>query len=126
MPFVFRQLDISTDVLDLADKHDFEIRGYAFDAFTEDVRAPRKVKVGVIQNKMVLPTTATVLQQVSDVTLACNVPLALRLHNVSSARCSVRAPLGSDRSGRQERSQHLVSSGVVECDWHLFRLIVGY
>ena len=75
MPFVFRQLDISTDVLDLAEKHDFEIRGYAFDAFREDVRSPRKVKVGVIQNKMVLPTTATVLQQVSDVTLACNVPL---------------------------------------------------
>ena len=47
-----------------AREQNFEIAGYVIDASSEPVRAPRVVRVGLIQNKIVLPTTDPVLKQV--------------------------------------------------------------
>lgn len=50
--------------LDSASERDFELQGYVFEAAPEQLRPPRIVRVGLIQNKIVLPTDAPVLDQV--------------------------------------------------------------
>ncbi len=40
-----------------------ELKGYSFDAQLEDTRAPRRVRVGLIQNTIVLPTSAPIAAQ---------------------------------------------------------------
>lgn len=57
-------LDLPSSVLSEADEKDFEVQGYGFTALKEEVRSARIVRVGAIQNKIVLPTTAPVLEQV--------------------------------------------------------------
>lgn len=47
----------------LSSKHDFDIQGYSFCADKESLRAPRIVRVGLIQNSIVLPTTESFLDQ---------------------------------------------------------------
>lgn len=47
----------------LADEGNFEVKGYSIDAHPEECRPPRLVRIGAIQNKIVLPTTAPVSQQ---------------------------------------------------------------
>lgn len=47
-----------------AGEKDFEIQGYGFDAEPEETRPNRVVRVGLIQNKIILPTDAPILQQV--------------------------------------------------------------
>jgi len=59
-----RQLDLPASAVEKAKERNFEIAGYNIDASTEPVRAPRMVRVGLIQNKIVLPTTDPVLKQV--------------------------------------------------------------
>ena len=51
-------LSISTEAKKIAENHDFEIQGYKFSARLEELRTPRIVRVGLIQNRIVLPTTA--------------------------------------------------------------------
>ncbi|KAF2357869.1 Carbon-nitrogen hydrolase [Trinorchestia longiramus] len=48
---------------DAALEENFEIKAYKFDAATENLTPPRIVRVGLIQNEIVLPTTAPVQQQ---------------------------------------------------------------
>ena len=62
--FFLRKLDLPDSALEEADQKDFEVQGYGFDAAREDTRAPRVVRVGLIQNKIVIPTTAPVSEQV--------------------------------------------------------------
>ena len=40
-----------------------ELKGYSFDAQLEDTRAPRRVRVGLIQNTIVLPTSDPIIAQ---------------------------------------------------------------
>jgi len=47
-----------------ARQRNFEIAGYVFNAPLEHIRAPSVVRVGLIQNKIVLPTTDPVQKQV--------------------------------------------------------------
>lgn len=61
-----RKLDLSKSALSEADQKDFEVQGYGFDAAKEDTRASRIVRVGLIQNKIVLPTTAPISEQVAS------------------------------------------------------------
>ncbi|XP_071093343.1 beta-ureidopropionase-like [Haliotis cracherodii] len=58
-----RSVDIPAAAASLAEEKDFELQGYAFDAAQESTRAPRIVRVGAVQNKIVLPTTAPVPEQ---------------------------------------------------------------
>lgn len=52
------------DAIKEAEEKDFEIQGFGFDAQCEEVRPQRNVRVGAIQNKILLPTTAPVTEQV--------------------------------------------------------------
>ena len=55
-----RNLELPTDAVAGLDA---ELKGYRFDAAVENLRPPRRVRVGLIQNRIVLPTTAPVLEQ---------------------------------------------------------------
>ncbi|XP_063769108.1 beta-ureidopropionase isoform X1 [Pseudophryne corroboree] len=61
-----RSLDLPTCALDAASQGDFELKGHIFEAVTEQLRNPRLVRVGLIQNKIRLPTTSPVKEQVSS------------------------------------------------------------
>jgi beta-ureidopropionase len=58
-----RSLTLNGKALQLAEKNNFQLAGYAFDALPESVRAPRKVRVAAVQNAIVLPTTAPIAEQ---------------------------------------------------------------
>ncbi|KHJ99650.1 hypothetical protein OESDEN_00367 [Oesophagostomum dentatum] len=47
----------------IAEKNNFELQGYIISAQEEQLRAPRKVRVACVQNSIVLPTTAPVVDQ---------------------------------------------------------------
>lgn len=46
---------------------DFDVKKYVIDAKEESLRAPRKVTIAVIQNKIQKPTTAPVLEQIQAI-----------------------------------------------------------
>ncbi|XP_036330854.1 beta-ureidopropionase [Rhagoletis pomonella] len=56
-------LELPEASVSLASDHDFEIKGYRLSAQKEQIRKPRIVRVGAIQNSIVLPTTAPVDKQ---------------------------------------------------------------
>jgi len=56
-------ITIPNDVSSYADKNNFELKGYRFKAAKEQLREPRIVKIGLIQNGVVKPTTDPVLEQ---------------------------------------------------------------
>jgi len=58
------KIDIPQNVLDNASKNDFEVVGYKMTAKPESTRAPRVVRIGAIQNKIVLPTSAPIGEQI--------------------------------------------------------------
>ena len=53
----------------LADEKDFEIKAYSIGAAKEQTRPPRLVKIAVVQNAIVRPTTDPIKDQV----LSCSV-----------------------------------------------------
>lgn len=59
-----RKLDLPSCAVDAASERDLELKGYRFDAAQEQLRPPRKTRVGLIQHRIVLPTDAPVLDQV--------------------------------------------------------------
>jgi len=50
--------------MEKAESCDFDVSGYKFDALAESTRQPRLVRVGLIQNKIVRPTTDSIFLQV--------------------------------------------------------------
>lgn len=50
--------------MNAATERDFELKGYRFEAAPEQLRPPRRVRVGLIQNRIVLPTDAPIRDQV--------------------------------------------------------------
>ncbi|EEC14098.1 beta-ureidopropionase, putative [Ixodes scapularis] len=56
-------LEFSSDALGQAKQHKFELKGYKMAAEREELRPARVVRVGLVQNKIVLPTTETVTAQ---------------------------------------------------------------
>jgi hypothetical protein len=48
----------------LADEKNFDLQGYGIDAQSEQTRSKRLVRIGAIQNQIVLPTNASVQEQV--------------------------------------------------------------
>ena len=61
----YRKLELPKSALNEADQKDFEVQGYGFDADKEELRSARVVRVGLIQNKILIPTTAPISEQVS-------------------------------------------------------------
>lgn len=56
---------IPKDVIDIADQHNFEVKSFSMvkNALKEEIRTPRIVTIGVIQNSIVEPTNVSVIQQ---------------------------------------------------------------
>jgi len=54
---------LDANALKLAEKHDFQLVGYSFEAKAEQLRAPRKIRVAAIQNAIVEQTDAPVARQ---------------------------------------------------------------
>ena len=62
---LFRTLEIPSEAEKKANELDFQLSGYKFTAAPEATRAPRIVRIGLVQNKIIIPTTAPVTEQVS-------------------------------------------------------------
>lgn len=58
-----QKLTIPEAAQELAEEKNFELAGYVIDAVHESIRPPRIVRIGVIQNQIVLPTTAPLTAQ---------------------------------------------------------------
>ncbi|XP_037566642.1 beta-ureidopropionase-like isoform X1 [Dermacentor silvarum] len=56
-------LDFDSEALALATEHKFELKGYRMVAEKEEMRPPRVVRLGLVQNRIVLPTTEPVAAQ---------------------------------------------------------------
>lgn len=55
--------DKLTEVERLSGKFDFEMAGYKLHSLNEELRQPRLVRIGAIQNSITLPTTEPVKEQ---------------------------------------------------------------
>ncbi|XP_058014271.1 beta-ureidopropionase isoform X3 [Ahaetulla prasina] len=60
-----RPLELPKEALSAAAERDFELQGHKFEAAPEQLRQPRLVRVGLIQNKIPLATDAPVAEQVT-------------------------------------------------------------
>eukprot|EP00882_Tetradesmus_deserticola_P003821 GHRQ01004042.1.p1 GENE.GHRQ01004042.1~~GHRQ01004042.1.p1 ORF type:complete len:395 (+),score=132.35 GHRQ01004042.1:131-1315(+) len=56
-------LEVADALQELAEEQAFDLQAYRFGAAAEQFRAPRIVKIGLIQNAVVLPTTAPFAEQ---------------------------------------------------------------
>ncbi len=59
----FRKVELSSEVIEKSILQDFDLQAYSMDAAEEQTRAKRIVRIGAIQNKIVLPTDAPVIKQ---------------------------------------------------------------
>ena len=57
-------MEIPDEAKELSKRENFDLQAYAFDAAAEQTRTKRIVRIGAIQNQIVLPTDAPVVQQV--------------------------------------------------------------
>lgn len=73
--FTHRKLHLPEKALQIAQERNFELQGYAFDAKREDVRLPRIVRVGAIQNHIIAPTTSSISEQVRSTQLAYSIKI---------------------------------------------------
>ncbi|XP_027517505.1 beta-ureidopropionase isoform X1 [Corapipo altera] len=60
-----RKLNLPSAAWSAAQERDFELQGYGFEAAPEQLRRPRIVRVGLVQNKIPLPTDTPVAVQVA-------------------------------------------------------------
>ncbi|XP_071499569.1 beta-ureidopropionase-like [Diadema antillarum] len=58
-----RVLALPSEAAALGEKKNFEVKGYQILAQPEQLRSPRLVRIGLIQNQIVVPTTAPVKEQ---------------------------------------------------------------
>ena len=58
------ELKLSPAAVSAANEQNFELKGFQFEAQDESLRAAQIVKVGIIQNKIVLPTSSPIIKQV--------------------------------------------------------------
>ncbi|KAF6716985.1 Beta-ureidopropionase [Oryzias melastigma] len=61
------KLDLPAFALEAASERDFELKAFKFDAPQEQLRPPRRTRVGLVQHKIVLPTDAPVLDQINAI-----------------------------------------------------------
>ncbi|XP_072911682.1 beta-ureidopropionase isoform X2 [Hemitrygon akajei] len=60
-----RNLDLPERAVAASQERDFELQGFGFEAATEQLRQPHTIRVGLVQNKIVLPTDSPVSEQVA-------------------------------------------------------------
>ncbi|KAH9525790.1 Beta-ureidopropionase [Bulinus truncatus] len=56
-------LELTAEAKAVASEKDFDLKGYVFHAARETTRSPRLVRIAGIQNKIIAPTTASVVEQ---------------------------------------------------------------
>lgn len=61
--FAYRTLELPSSASKIASDNNFDLKGNIIEAELEQLRQPRKVRIGVIQNSIVLPTTDPVDDQ---------------------------------------------------------------
>jgi len=59
------KLELPEEALKLAEEKNFELAGYKFAVQEEQLRKPHVVRIGAVQNKIVLPTSAPLANQAS-------------------------------------------------------------
>lgn len=62
-----RSLELPENAKKLADEKNFDLQGYGIDAQSEQTRSKRLVRIGAIQNQIVLPTNASVHEQINAI-----------------------------------------------------------
>ncbi|XP_067911543.1 beta-ureidopropionase isoform X2 [Heterodontus francisci] len=62
-----KKLDLLKSAVEAALERDFQLQGFRFEASPEQLRQPRIVRVGLIQNKILLPTDSPVSEQVAAI-----------------------------------------------------------
>jgi len=60
-----KELELESDVLNKAAADGYQIAAYKIEAAPEEIRTPRLVKIGLIQNQIVVPTDRPVKEQMS-------------------------------------------------------------
>jgi beta-ureidopropionase len=63
LKFCRNQLPISENARKIAEANNFEVKSYKFDALKEDLRQPRIVRIGAVQNSIVLGTSEPINKQ---------------------------------------------------------------
>jgi len=66
-PFLSSTLELPTEALKLAEEKTFELAGYKFGVLEEQLRKPRIDRIEAVQNKIVLPTSVPLANQVTPV-----------------------------------------------------------
>ncbi|XP_078808721.1 beta-ureidopropionase isoform X2 [Oryzias latipes] len=61
------KLDLPAFAVEAASERNFELKAFKFDALQEQLRPPRRTRVGLVQHKIVLPTDAPVLEQINAI-----------------------------------------------------------
>lgn len=61
-----RELELSEATVSRAGDEDYQVAGWRMTADPEETRPAREVRIGLIQNKIVLPTDAPIGQQVNN------------------------------------------------------------
>lgn len=59
------ELQLSEESKAIAEAKDFELKGYKMECPVDQLRAPRIVRVGAVQNKIILPTDAPISEQLA-------------------------------------------------------------
>ena len=67
--FLNSKLELPEGALKMAAHGNFELAGYKFDVQEEQMRRPRIVRIGAVQNKIVLPTSAPLASQVRSLSI---------------------------------------------------------
>ncbi|CAG2233068.1 unnamed protein product [Mytilus edulis] len=84
------QLEFPKEARDLADKRQFELKGSCFTAERESLRQPRVVRIGAIQNQIIIPTTEPVpkqgeaMEKVATDVAQCTMKAMEKLHRCCS------------------------------------------
>lgn len=88
MQLFSRPLDLPPEAVKLAGEGNFELKGYSFSAKKDDTQAPRVVRFAVVQNEIVKPTTAPILEQARRIaTPTSNIYLNSVKYIVSHSHC---------------------------------------
>lgn len=86
-----QELQLPEEALQDAKKFNFEIKGFVMRAQKEQNRPPRIVRIGLVQNQIVKPTTDPVMDQVrccdASSTDGCAVPGYPRPHGATHRSC---------------------------------------
>uniref|UniRef100_W5MJE9 Beta-ureidopropionase n=1 Tax=Lepisosteus oculatus TaxID=7918 RepID=W5MJE9_LEPOC len=78
-----KKLEFPSDAIEAAKERDFELQGYVLEAALEQLRKPFIVRVGLVQNKIVHPTDAPVIDQLIFLWLHHS-DLLVQLHKITA------------------------------------------